>query len=109
MLHTDPLPQKPPPRWLEVAAAVLAALVDIAAGVLFALAYDFGVGVVFVLLLLAQGSSRNPSLEGVTLTLLLGAVLGLLIAISFAVKGHYWRAVGVVLGLIPLVWFTQYL
>ena len=62
-----------------------------------------------MLLLLAQGSSENPSLEGVTLTLIIGAVLGLLIALGFAAKGHYWRAVGVVLGLIPLVWFTQYL
>lgn len=109
MLHTNPLPQKPPPRWLKVATAVLTALADIVAGVALAFVYDAGLVVVYVLLLLTQGRhSKNPSLEGGTLVFSIGAVLGVLLALGFVVKGYYWRALGVVPGLIPLIWFAQH-
>ena len=110
MLHTDPLPQKPLPRWLKAVNTMLTALADIAAGVALAFAYDVGVAIVFVLLLLAEGRhAKNPSLEEGTLPLAVGAVLGLLLALGFAAKGYYWRALGVVLGLLPLVYFMQHL
>jgi len=64
--------------------------------------------IAFVSLVVTEsGHSKNPSLQESLLVLLAGGVLAGLVALIFAAKGHYWRALGVVLGLTPLFWLGQ--
>jgi hypothetical protein len=64
--------------------------------------------IAFVRLVVTEsGHSKNPSLQEPILVLLAGAVPAGLVALLFAAKGHYWRALGVVLGLVPLCWLAQ--
>jgi hypothetical protein len=109
MLLPDPLPQKPSPRWQQVAAEVAIALREVTTAAALAFCYDLVLVVIaFVSVVVTEARrTRNPSLEAATLVLLVGGVLGVLLAIGFAAKGRYWRALGVVLGLIPLFWFAQ--
>ena len=104
-----PLPQKPRPRWQEIVARVAAALRETLTAAVLTFCYDIVLVVIaFVALALTEaGHSKNPSLEGTTLILLVGTMLGALVALGFAAKRHYWRALGVVLGLTVLFWLAQ--
>ena len=90
-------------------AGVAAALRETLTATTLTFCYDVVLVVIaFVALAITEaGHSRNPSLEVTTSILLVGAVLGALVALGFAAKSHYWRAFGVVLGLTPLFWLAQ--
>ena len=109
MLPTDPLPPKPRPHWLAIVAVVAAGLRALIPVAMLAFCYDVVLVIIaFVTLAVTEsGHSRNPSLQEPLLVLLAGSMLGGLVALIFAAKGHYWRALGVVLGLMPLFWLAQ--
>jgi hypothetical protein len=96
------------PHRLHTVGRVLAVVVDMLLIGWLTLCYDAAVAILCIsITFLHNGLHNNQKVEATSIGLVMGILVGILAVIGLLLWKKYWRALAVLLGLLPLVFFTQ--